>query len=590
MRCSACRVVRYCSVACQRADWQIGPHKVECKALQGFDRGRRKAREQEEQQNKMEVEGEKEEDEAWRVAMQMEKKERDAQRSEGGPEEPGSDIRALARLVWSRQRLEGEGRWREVEEQQSHKAQMNSDQLQEAGQMALALAYYLGCAEEQGEAAAKAPSAGLKIQGFESASKMLDFICRFDSNAFTASSEDLSPLGVSVCPKAALFNHSCLPNAVIVFPYGAHATNPSPAPGSSSELTTSKRRRCLHVIVIKDLNPGDEILTSYLDLSEPLHRREMLLQQKYMFRCTCAMCKRCRKAQKSMLNAITSDPARKAPPASTAALWMDPREGVWCQKGCGGWIAVPFVKDESDNNTQSDPASRETLSVACQACGSAQTIQLDSLQALRKEGAKAWKLTEERLARNDDAGVLSAASTVLPQLRKVMPPSAFPLFFLLRNVQTACIGVGSSSSSAASEEESVQAFELAMTAGLLIVAAMQAVNGIIYAEGHPSRAIALATLGRLLLTEGGSRDQSAAKSGPSRAASLLGPVPSLPPLPPPGPHRLLFGQKILIQALNEVAIGFGASGKDSTVHATMRQVLTELETELAFAAAAQRGS
>ncbi len=31
-RCSGCRVVRYCSAACQRSDWKAG-HKVVCKEL-----------------------------------------------------------------------------------------------------------------------------------------------------------------------------------------------------------------------------------------------------------------------------------------------------------------------------------------------------------------------------------------------------------------------------------------------------------------------------------------------------------------------------------------------------------------------------
>jgi MYND finger len=32
-KCSACQISRYCSVVCQRSDWQLG-HRVECKRLQ----------------------------------------------------------------------------------------------------------------------------------------------------------------------------------------------------------------------------------------------------------------------------------------------------------------------------------------------------------------------------------------------------------------------------------------------------------------------------------------------------------------------------------------------------------------------------
>jgi SET and MYND domain-containing protein len=43
---------------------------------------------------------------------------------------------------------------------------------------------------------------------------------QYQINAFTLDSPDLSPLGVSVNPALAMANHSCDPNAVVVFPKG----------------------------------------------------------------------------------------------------------------------------------------------------------------------------------------------------------------------------------------------------------------------------------------------------------------------------------------------------------------------------------
>ena len=42
--------------------------------------------------------------------------------------------------------------------------------------------------------------------------------CQFTTNALTLTSPSLAPLGVTVSPLIALINHSCDPNAVVVFP------------------------------------------------------------------------------------------------------------------------------------------------------------------------------------------------------------------------------------------------------------------------------------------------------------------------------------------------------------------------------------
>ncbi len=44
---------------------------------------------------------------------------------------------------------------------------------------------------------------------------------QFTTNSFTLTSPSLTPLGVCVSPAVALINHSCDPNAVVVFPRSA---------------------------------------------------------------------------------------------------------------------------------------------------------------------------------------------------------------------------------------------------------------------------------------------------------------------------------------------------------------------------------
>lgn len=48
---------------------------------------------------------------------------------------------------------------------------------------------------------------------------------QFASNSFTLSSPSLTPIGVAISPLVALFNHSCEPTAVVVFPAGSLAND-----------------------------------------------------------------------------------------------------------------------------------------------------------------------------------------------------------------------------------------------------------------------------------------------------------------------------------------------------------------------------
>jgi hypothetical protein len=79
----------------------------------------------------------------------------------------------------------------------------------------------------------------------------------------------------------AMANHSCEPNAVVVFPNG----------GRSMELTA-----------IRDIEPNQEvsstvrwatdkqIITSYIDVSLPVEKRRSELEATYRFKCECSLC------------------------------------------------------------------------------------------------------------------------------------------------------------------------------------------------------------------------------------------------------------------------------------------------------------
>jgi SET and MYND domain-containing protein len=75
-------------------------------------------------------------------------------------------------------------------------------------------------------------------------------VLQFATNSITLTSPSLTPLGVCVSPLIALVNHSCDPNAVVVFPRSAK----DPA---SQEPEAQ-------VIAIRDISPGKEVSTETL--------------------------------------------------------------------------------------------------------------------------------------------------------------------------------------------------------------------------------------------------------------------------------------------------------------------------------------
>lgn len=88
-------------------------------------------------------------------------------------------------------------------------------------------------------------------------------------NSFTLSAADLTPIGVAMSPVCALFNHSCEPNAVVVFPKGG------------KEMV---------VVALRDIAEGEEVLTSYVDVSQPYAERQKEVWERYDFHCDCALC------------------------------------------------------------------------------------------------------------------------------------------------------------------------------------------------------------------------------------------------------------------------------------------------------------
>ncbi|GAA5900110.1 hypothetical protein JCM5296_002059 [Sporobolomyces johnsonii] len=373
-QCSLCHVVQYCSSTCQHSDWSL--HKHECKAL------------------------------------------RAASKTKAGssrsvrPVVPDTPVRALGRLLWKRE-LAGSELWKQVESLQSHRRELSQEEQERFFQLSMALAAYVG----QETLTAACPNGGA----------LLDLCSRFTSNSFALTSPtDVTNIGVSISPLTALFNHSCSPNAVVVFPS---------FPSSSS----SKHMR---VVTLKPINPGDEVLTSYVDIALPRDLRRKELKDRYKFDCDCDEC---------------TGKVREGK--------VDPREALSCPTaGCEGLIARPA------------PAP---VDVACSVCGASTTAQ-DSTAAL--QAAKAALRDAEKAQYDDPRTALIHLSHLISSLTSLSPPfapSSYPLLHAYQLQLTLQLHAHDFPSA-------LQSAHFAWQGATLI-----------YPFGHPVRAVLSTTIARL---------------------------------------------------------------------------------------------
>uniref|UniRef100_H2TAT1 [histone H3]-lysine(4) N-trimethyltransferase n=1 Tax=Takifugu rubripes TaxID=31033 RepID=H2TAT1_TAKRU len=96
---------------------------------------------------------------------------------------------------------------------------------------------------------------------------LTELFAQVNCNGFTIEDEELSHLGSAIFPDVALMNHSCNPNVIVTYK------------GTVAEVRA-----------VQELNPGDEILNSYIDLLYPTEDRKERLLDSYFFTCLCSEC------------------------------------------------------------------------------------------------------------------------------------------------------------------------------------------------------------------------------------------------------------------------------------------------------------
>ena len=94
-----------------------------------------------------------------------------------------------------------------------------------------------------------------------------NFLAIVLTNSLTIWTAAMDPLGIAVDPLAAKANHSCDPNAFIVW--------------DGVEL---------HFRSLKPIKKGEEVFISYIDPTQPYSRRQHELDEKWYFKCKCSKC------------------------------------------------------------------------------------------------------------------------------------------------------------------------------------------------------------------------------------------------------------------------------------------------------------
>ncbi|KAI0305279.1 hypothetical protein B0F90DRAFT_1809064 [Multifurca ochricompacta] len=382
-RCTQCKSIWYCNATCQSNDWAF--HKKECVAMQRWAAGAPSPD----------------------VAV------------------PAEPIRCLGRVLWGRQKRKLGSNWTlEIDAMQSHRTSLPPEAVESHTHLAHAVIRYLGLTAPE----------ELVPFGINSAAGIVDLISRFATNSITLTTPSLTPLGVCVSPSVALINHSCEPNAVVVFPR------------STKDPTTQEPEG--QVIAIRDISPGEEIFTSYIDTTLPRAQRQTVLSATYNFACQCTLCSR------------SPEP--------------DPREALACPKDCGG--ARPFPSEE-------DPVTR---CVKCKSAVASTDVVLDALRIGQDALQKATSLQF-----SDISKALQLTTNTIPILTSAKAlPSSHPLLALTRLHQSLLLA-------AFPPDLTQDALDQVIRASSASVTGLRAV----LPQGHPARALALAELGKLLAVD-----------------------------------------------------------------------------------------
>ncbi|XP_021737875.1 histone-lysine N-methyltransferase ASHR1-like isoform X1 [Chenopodium quinoa] len=305
-KCSACHFVWYCGSTCQKSDWMF--HRVECQALSKLEKERLK--------------------------------------------HLTPSIRLMVKL-YLRKKLQDEkvipttvtDNYNLVEALVSHMTEIDDKQLVLYAQMANLVHVILQWP-------------GLKLK--EVAENFSKLAC----NVHSICDSELRPLGIGLYPVISIINHSCLPNAVLMFE-GKQAV----------------------VRAVQPIPKGTEVLISYIETAGSTMTRQKALKEQYLFSCSCPRCIKLGQCEDIRESSIL--------------------EGYGCENNA----CMGFLLRDSENKA-----------FICQQCGHAR--KLEDLRKIASEVKTFSEKAEESLksGNNEEAGSMYKAVEKL-QIRLCHPLS-----------------------------------------------------------------------------------------------------------------------------------------------------------------------
>ncbi|CAG8454935.1 24281_t:CDS:2 [Dentiscutata erythropus] len=103
--------------------------------------------------------------------------------------------------------------------------------------------------------------------------ELITYLCKFSCNNFNLDDSQLFSFGEGTYPIGSLINHSCRPNAIMMYSIGQQIS-------SGPQILRS----------IENIKAGEEITISYVDVAMSRTSRQKLLSEKYFFKCQCSRC------------------------------------------------------------------------------------------------------------------------------------------------------------------------------------------------------------------------------------------------------------------------------------------------------------
>jgi len=130
--------------------------------------------------------------------------------------------------------------------------------------------------------------------GRHTVAEALQFLQKSECNCFSFWDRRYEQYGAAVCTPASLFNHACAPNAAKIWRRRQRrrlaAVGSDTKEGEDEEEGNGGPQ--LVFVALCDIEVGEEIFISYIDLSNSVSQRREVLERHFGFICDCSRCQR----------------------------------------------------------------------------------------------------------------------------------------------------------------------------------------------------------------------------------------------------------------------------------------------------------